>query len=262
MPALVLRLRERSRALRLGLVAGACLAAVAILALRGPIFEVTNEGTLADRRTFFGLPNAWNVLSNLPFAAVGALGLARVRPLAPALRPAVFLCFLAIAAVALCSGFHHLAPSPERLLVDRLPITLAFVGLFAWVLGDRLHPRWALALPLPGALLAFLALWLWSHGGTGTGDLRPYALVQVLPLVAIPLLLTLFPGELRETRFLAALALYGLALACQALDARIFALGEIVSGHTVKHLLAAAACACLVPPAPATRSRPSAPARR
>jgi hypothetical protein len=261
-PTLVLRLRERPRGLRLGLVAVACAAVVAIVVAVEPLLASTHRYELPDRRAWLGLPNAWNVLSNAPFALVGALGLARLGRIERALRPAALLCFVAIAAVAACSSYYHLAPSPARLVVDRLPITLAFAGLFAWVLGDRVHPRWVRATLWPGVLAALGALALWSDGGTGTGVLWPYALVQTIPLVAIPLLLMLFPGALSGSRFALALLLYVAGLACQALDAELFALGGLVSGHTVKHVLSAAASACLVPPRASGQTPTPAPAPR
>ena len=45
----------------------------------------------------------------------------------------------------------------------------------------------------------------------------------------------------RESDIFGVLAIYAAAKAAEALDAQIYAVGEIVSGHTLKHLLAAAA---------------------
>lgn len=69
----------------------------------------------------------------------------------------------------------------------------------------------------------------WHVGeGRGQGDLRWYALVQLFPLLAIPLMLLLFPspytggGEL-----IAAAALDATAKGFEALDAPIFAAGAV-----------------------------------
>jgi hypothetical protein len=76
-------------------------------------------------------------------------------------------------------------------------------------------------------------------------------LTQAGPLAGIPLLLALFPGTLGTRAFACALGLYLVGKLCELYDGEIFALGGIVSGHTLKHLLSAAACACVVPGASA-----------
>jgi hypothetical protein len=76
----------------------------------------------------------------------------------------------------------------------------------------------------------------------GAGDLRLYALVQFYPIVAVPLLLWLLPP--RYTRggdLLIAAATYALAKVPELLDGWFFSVTRSVSGHTLKHLLAALA---------------------
>jgi len=241
------RLRALPRALRLALVVVFALAVAAAVFTLPPVQQDPNYFGHADRRTLLGVPNALNVLSNLPFAAAAWLGLCRARSLAGAQRTAAVLVFVAVGAVTFGSSWYHLAPSAPGLLVDRLPISLAFSALFAWILGDRLGARWtALAL---GPLVALSAwtLWIWYGSGALDGDLRPYGLVQAVPLVCVPLLVALFPGELDDRRLATALCLYLLAKVCEHLDAAVYSLGEFVSGHTVKHLLAAWACVHLAP---------------
>ena len=247
MELVLARLRRAPYPTRLtvvGLVASAIALAVFV---RPPVLQDAGYFAHADRRAFLGIPNALDVLSNLPFAAVAWLGLRRVRALGGPRRTAARIVFVAVGAVALGSSAYHLAPSPFGLLVDRLPIALAFAALFAWILGDRLGERWTALALAPLLALSALTLWIWYGSGALDGDLRPYALVQAVPLACVPFLIALFPGELDDRRLALAFALYLLAKVCEQLDARIFALGEIVSGHTLKHLLAAAACAFLAP---------------
>ena len=66
--------RAWPRRTRLALIAVISLAAVTILSLAprlplGPSYHV-----FADQRTLFGIPNALNVLSNIPFLLVGMWG--------------------------------------------------------------------------------------------------------------------------------------------------------------------------------------------
>jgi hypothetical protein len=81
-----------------------------------------------------------------------------------------------------------------------------------------------------------------------TGDLRPYAWVQFTPLVLVAAILVVdSPAPAERRPLAAAIVLYGLAKVFELLDPQIFAaLGGLVSGHALKHLAAAAACAALV----------------
>ena len=51
---------------------------VALLPLP-PLLQDQSYHQFADQRELFGIPNFWNVVSNLPFIAVGAAGLLRFR---------------------------------------------------------------------------------------------------------------------------------------------------------------------------------------
>ncbi len=73
----------------------------------------------------------------------------------------------------------------------------------------------------------------------GVGDVCLYALVQFFPLLALPILLLLFPARYTGTGVLwGILAWYGLAKLLELLDAVIYASNGVVSGHTLKHLVA------------------------
>jgi hypothetical protein len=74
--------------------------------------------------------------------------------------------------------------------------------------------------------------------------LRFYIWVQLVPLLTVPVLIVLFrPRHTHQWLLLIALALYGLAKVLETYDGEIFAwTGQSVSGHTLKHLLAASSC--------------------
>jgi hypothetical protein len=54
---------------------GLMAASLAILPLLPPIPQDPSYHQFADQRTLLGIPNFWNVVSNLPFVLVGAIGL-------------------------------------------------------------------------------------------------------------------------------------------------------------------------------------------
>jgi hypothetical protein len=90
---------------------------------------------------------------------------------------------------------------------------------------------------------------VWRRGElTGVGDLRFYVLVQFYPLLAIPLLMALFPARYTRTRDIGGVVVWYLgAKALEMNDGLIFrALGGAMSGHALKHLAAAMAMAVLV----------------
>ena len=58
---------------------GLMVASLAALPLLPPIPQDQDYHNFADVRAWLGIPNVWNVISNLPFIAAGAVGLARCR---------------------------------------------------------------------------------------------------------------------------------------------------------------------------------------
>jgi hypothetical protein len=241
-------LTPTSLAWRVAAVAGFCLVAGAAVTALPRIGQDPHYHDFADGRTLLGVPNLLNVASNLPFAVVGAAGLATVfsppaRRLSAAERASFALMFAGVAATSVGSAYYHWFPDNATLVWDRLPMTAAFMGFFAAVIAERVSVRaagWLLA-PLAAAGLA--AAWYWHLTELrGQGDLRPYILVQFLPLAALPLILALFPCRYLDGRTLmAGLGWYAAAKACEHFDRPVYdALGGAVSGHTFKHILAAA----------------------
>jgi len=197
----------------------------------------------ADVRAIEGVPNFWDVVSNLPFALVGIYGLFLTNRLASrSLWPGYIAFCLAVIGVGLGSAYYHYSPSNATLVWDRLPMALAFMAVFALVLSDRVNPALGRALLGPllilGAASVFYWAWTESHG---VGDLRPYALVQFMPFALIALMLLIYPGSRVSAAWIWwAILMYFLAKLAEHFDAPIYrAVG--FSGHTIKHLLSAGA---------------------
>src|SRR6476646_7221486 len=198
-----------------------------------PLLQDQSYHQFADQRELFGIPNFWNVVSNLPFIAVGAAGLLRFR------RDATTaVLFAGLFLTGFGSSYYHLDPNDDTLFWDRLPMTLCFAAILAAVVEERVDAKAGAMLLRPMVAIGIFSLLLWRW----TDDLRLYAWAQFFPFLVLVLILRLFPPKYTGTSYwVIAAALYALAKLLEFLDEKIFSLGSIVSGHTLKHLAAAAA---------------------
>ena len=214
-------------------------AGIALLAY-GPIAQFADYHNFADQRTFAGIPRAADVLSNVAFAVVALWGVAYLRR-ARSWGYALFVISLLLTAIG--SAFYHLAPDDSRLVWDRIPIALACAGLLAGVRAESLGHHDDRRDTLLLAILAVGSVLWWK----ATGDLRPYLLIQSLPLILVPLWQWLYrAAPERRIAFGAAIALYMFAKFAELNDHAIYNWAGIVSGHTIKHLVSACAAAIVV----------------
>lgn len=218
--------------------------AIAALFWVAPIPQDPAYHDFADRRLLCATPNFWNVFSNLSFLVIGAFGLARLPRLQPSAHRTGYVVFCAgVVGVALGSAYYHYGPNTQTLVWDRLPMTIAFMALFAMVVRDRVSERLGerLLWPLIAVGVASIAYWHWTEL-QGRGDLRVYGLVQFLPMLLIPLMLLTSPGRgLRSSWLWATLATYALSKLTEHFDYGIYEATGQLSGHTIKHVLASLA---------------------
>ncbi len=202
------------------------------LLLLPPIPQDQSYHHFADQRTLLGIPNFWNVVSNLPFIAIGAEGLRRFHR-----EPATFVIFLGIFLTGFGSSYYHWSPSDNTLFWDRLPMALCFMAILAAIVEERISERFGAVLLWPLLAIGLISLVLWRQ----TGDLRLYGWVQFFPCLALPLLLFLFPPKYTGTFYwVIAAACYALAKAFEFYDHGVHS-HFILSGHTIKHFFSAAA---------------------
>jgi hypothetical protein len=225
-------------------LAGCVIAAVFVPAMPQPL----SYHAFADCRTFWSIPNFFNVLSNLPFLVAGGWGIALVygggaRFIEQRESLPYLVFFLGALLTAFGSAYYHLAPDNARLVWDRLPMTLGFAGLVSAALVERASLRAGLRLLWP--LLAVGALTVVYWYGTelaGRGNVIPYGLYQGWSILVIVLLIALFPPtRYSHGKYLAwAAAWYGLAKVFETFDLQVYRLlGGTISGHSIKHVLAA-----------------------
>jgi hypothetical protein len=231
------------------LALAALASAIAVFA-RAPIAQDLAYHRFADQRGLLGIPNCFDVLSNVPFAMAGVYGLLMVFRHIPSndwIRWPYATLFAGAALTAFGSGYYHLAPDNGRLVWDRLPMTIGFMGLLAAVLGERVSltlGRLALV-PLLVVGGGSVGYWHWTELRQA-GDLRPYALVQFGSLLIVLLALILYrPRYTGSGWFYAGIGAYALAKGFELADGQIFAAGQVVSGHSLKHLAAAVGIGCV-----------------
>lgn len=242
--------RMRARLWVLGILSVGMVLAAAIVP---PIPQPAEYHQFADQRIYFGIPNFFNVASNIAFLLVGVAGLifllhSRTSIVLKAFvelpeRWPYLILFSSVVMASMGSAYYHLLPDNDRLVWDRLPIATGIMALLAATLSERISPKVGLRLlPVLIAVGAGSVMhWYWSEQ-RGAGNLNFYIVVQFYSLLVIILLGIFFPSRYtRGADIYVALALYGFAKLAEAGDREIYDLGQVVSGHTIKHLLAALA---------------------
>ena len=219
---------------------------IMVALLLPPIAQPPGYHDFADQRSLFGIPNVWDVTSNLAFMLAGGIGLAGVLGKVISrcsLSPAYSVFFGAAILIGFGSGWYHLEPNNGTLVWDRLPMAVAFMAFLAIIVGEYIDMNIGRRLLMPLVLLGVLSVWYWHvTESAGHGDLRPYGLVQFLPLPLILLIAWTYPDPGRAGRYLLAVfVLIILSKAAELFDGTVLAMTGIISGHTLKHILAALA---------------------
>ncbi|MCF7971187.1 MAG: ceramidase [Methylococcaceae bacterium] len=220
----------------------ACLLVLAIFSHTEPIPQELVYHHLSDQRLWLTVPNFANIISNLPFATLGLSGLIlcfRNKEIGISW----YIFFSGLFLVAFGSSYYHVQPNNQRLIWDRLPMTICFMSLFSALCAENISLRYEKII-LPIVIFLGLSSVIYWHF---TDDLRFYALIQFGALLSIPLILSFYKSQYSHRHYLLyGLLFYVLAKIFELNDNFIFELtAHLLSGHTIKHLLAAAATYCV-----------------
>lgn len=224
--------------------------ALGVAAILPPVSQPLSYHQFVDQRAFGFVPNFLNVVSNLIFLFVGTAGLVFLRRVQAVSSQKTFadmqecwpywVVFLSALMVSVGSAYYHWEPGNSTLVWDRLPIAIGMMALLAAAVSERIGIRQGLRL-LPVLIMigmGSVVYWYWSEQ-QGAGNLNFYIVVQFCSILLIVLLAILFPSRYtRGADIYGVITLYGLAKLAEILDEQIYLLGQIVSGHTLKHLLA------------------------
>ena len=201
-----------------------------------PIMQSESYHHFSDANTIFTIPNFWNVISNLPFLVVGLMGLVHLKTIVSHSKVQYLLFFIGVALVSIGSGYYHLHPSNATLVWDRLPMTIAFMALFSIVISEFVDEKIGQQLLIPALLLGLASIVYWIV----FNDLRMYILVQFYPIVAILIVLVFFKSKYTLTvGYWILLIAYIVAKFLEYFDYQVLHFLKVISGHTLKHVVAA-----------------------
>jgi hypothetical protein len=207
----------------------------------------------ADDRSFMGMPNALDVLSNIPLVVLGAFGIGiclknRSRNPKTESFGLKILFFATVLLTGFGSSIYHWQPGNDSIVWDRIPLSVTFMILFLVVLADRISPKIAGKLLWPTLMAGPISVfyWRWSEL-EGAGDLRFYGIVQLLPMLLIPAAMILQPkGSIKNRDIWKSFAWYACAKLFEFQDRPIFEWTGCLSGHTLKHICAGIAVCYLL----------------
>lgn len=200
-----------------------------------PIPQDQAYHNFTDRVDLLGIPNFWNVVTNVPFFIVGLKGLYKSKQISNS-KIQHYIFFSGVALVSFGSGYYHWNPNDQTLLWDRLPMTIAFMALFSQIIGEFVNESLGKRLLIPLLLIGLVSVGYWII----FNDLRTYVLVQFYPMLAIPIILILFESEINRSRgYWLLLLAYFIAKLFEHFDREVLDILSVISGHSLKHIIAA-----------------------
>ena len=190
-----------------------------------PIPQDENYHNFADKRMMFGIPNTFDVLSNMLFFVAGIYGIYVLMwhshdafHRGDCVIP-WWVMFMASSTIAVGSAYYHWHPTTRTLFWDRLPMTISFMSIVDIIIAERISLRVARMLYLPLLLTGIGSLVWWVI----MADLRLYALVQFTPVVLTSLFLAFYPTKYTHGPYMMITVFcYLLAKLCEMYDWEIF----------------------------------------
>ena len=231
------------------MLASMMLAAAMGLIAWGPILLTAQMHQYADNRSWFGLPGAANIWVNVVMFAAGAWGwkTTQASHWSTQLRTPWQLFQLCVMVSAVMSALYHASPGDCLFVLTHVFTASGFVMLTLGMLAERVHPRFGspglcwfvlLSVALTGGLM------LLGRSPDAAVDMRPLLLLEIIPVLVIPAGALGLPGHFTHALdWVVVLTLYALAKLLETNDAFILEASGWVSGHTLMHLMLAAAAA-------------------
>jgi hypothetical protein len=231
---------------RLWYIVALTVASIAVAFLLPAMPQPVDYHDFADDRHLAGVANFLDVVSNAAFVVAGLAGMVvTVYPRTPfeyaRERLPYLVFFLGVALTGLGSGYYHLDPDNETLFWDRLPMTIAFMSLISAQIVDRISVRAGLALLLPMLLVGMGSVVYWiATERAGVGNVMPYGVLQFYSVSMLFVLASLYRSRYTRGKDIYwVFAAYVVAKLFETFDHEILAFGNLMSGHSLKHVAAA-----------------------
>jgi hypothetical protein len=222
---------------QLAFIALANLIAVFGISLMPPVAQPISYHQFSDTHSLLGIPNFWNVFSNLPYLVCGAL-LLKYAIQVRSKDLSIWIFGVSLSLVSFGSSYYHWQPDTASLFWDRLPIVIGFMALFNLFLKDYISVKLAKASLWPTLFLAILALLYWRYTEQiAQGDMRAYLLVQIIPILTISIGVAVHRSHRCALAYTLLLVSYAVAKGFELVDHFQIEQWLVVSGHTWKHLI-------------------------
>lgn len=230
-------------------IIGVSILVIIVAAFMPPISQSPEYHLFADQRSILGIPNFLNVISNLSFLISGCAGilfLSNNMRNEQVFNDAIesipyWILFFCVVAVGIGSALYHWIPNIDNLVWDRLPLAITLAALLSATLMERINVRIGLMALIPLIILALgsVIYWYWTEL-QNEGNLNFYGVMQFYSIILIIWISLRFPSPYAKANdIFLIITLYGSAKVTETLDLQIFKItGELLSGHTLKHLLA------------------------
>lgn len=217
-------------------------------ALIGPeLAQPSHYHAFADQRGWGLLPHAADVLSNLPFALWGVAGMwallraMRAQAVSSIAAGLAALFFGGLVVTAMVSSAYHFQPDDAGLAWDRGGMVFAFAGLLGLAALRVVSARAGVALAVAVLALGPLSVYSWSL----SGNVLPWAVLQFGGMLLIVWFAWLPPVRsgrawpVLPVRWMVVIAIYALAKLLELGDHAVYEwTGHLVSGHSLKHVVA------------------------
>jgi hypothetical protein len=144
---------------RLGYILLAIIGIISIIgfALSSPIQQNEDYHNFSDTLTIGGIPNFWNVTSNVPFLIVGFFGMSRLKNM-QRLNVQFLIFFIGISFAAIGSGYYHFNPNNSTLVWDRLPTTIVFTTLISIIISEFIDFKKGKWILIPSLLTGIISI--------------------------------------------------------------------------------------------------------
>ncbi|MBU1056426.1 MAG: ceramidase [Proteobacteria bacterium] len=237
---------QKKKAIGIALILLVTTATIVGLLFVEPISQDIKYHQFKDSKLILAIPNFLNVVSNIAFFIVGALGVIQLREpdrlkIIPDIKFVYYCLFSGMILVAFGSGYYHIRPDNQTLVWDRLPMTIVFMALFSIVISEFITIRIGKAVFLPLIICGISSVLYWHFTElSGRGDLRFYAIIQFLPMLLIPIILITFISiYTKASSYWWLLTAYIIAKLFEHFDGQVLTATGLISGHSIKHIAAA-----------------------